>query len=130
MKKLLSTLFVLAVFSLIYVQAQSNSSNMQLNNLKIDTAFVVQKTDSLAVSILKTFDMNSMRQSGVPLSIEHYDKTISYNADQNNALVSYSFNKMKFYGPTGSGIIIKEDKYPYRFDIIHDLKENNTYRRY
>jgi hypothetical protein len=127
MKNLLTILFAITISVTAFGQVQSNSNNMKINNAKIDTAIVIQKADSLAASILKTYDENSMRQTGVPLAIEHYDKTISFNVDQNNVLVSYSFNKIKFYGSSGAGIMVKEiDKYPYHFDIIHDSKTNKT----
>ena len=129
MKKLLTILFGITISITTYGQAQSNSNNIKMNNSKIDTAIVIQKTNSLAVSILKTYNENSRRQTGVPLSIGHYDKTVSFNTDQNNALASYRFNKIKFYGPTGSEIIVKEiDKYPYHFDIVLDLKTNKTHQ--
>lgn len=108
-------------------QAQSNPGNNMTNKTKIDTLFVIQKTDSLAASVLKTYDENSLRQTGVPLSIEHYDKTLYFDPDRNNIFVTYCFNKTKFYGPKSSEIVMKDmDKYPFHFDIILDLKTNIT----
>lgn len=124
----ISTLIIgLCLLSLVS-NAQSND-NGKMEMAKIDTVFVIQKTDSLAALILQTYDENSMRQTGVPLAIEHYDKAISYNADTYNVLVAYSFNKTKFYGPTGAEIIVKGiDKYPFRFDIIYNAKKNTTHQ--
>ncbi len=131
MKKTITILFALILSMTVFAQVPSNSNGEMIDKPKNDTAIVIQKTDSLAVSILKTYDENSKRRTGVPLSIEHYDKAISFNAEQNNVLVSYSFNRVKFFGPTGAEIIVEDiDKYPYCFDIIYDFKTNKTYSQF
>jgi hypothetical protein len=122
---------------LLYSNALNNEQKHKLTSILKDFDLVkmqskyIHKTDSLAVSILKTYDENSKRLTGVPLSIEHYDKIFSFNAEQNNVLVSYSFNKIKFFGPTGIEVIVEDiDKYPYRFDIIYDFETNKAYSQF
>lgn len=70
-----------------------------------------------------------MRQTRIPLTIEHYDKILSFNNDQKDILISYHFNKIKFYGPTGNDVEVKKiDRFPFRFDIIYDSKTKMVYQ--
>jgi hypothetical protein len=113
-----------------FAQIQPITNDKITNQIKIDTAYILRRTDSLATTILKTYDENSLRQTGVPLTIEHFDKISYFQQEQNNALVSYCLNKTKFYGPKSEGIIIKDiDKYPFYFEIVFDLKTNKTEQR-
>ncbi|MDA3798463.1 MAG: hypothetical protein PF692_05205 [Kiritimatiellae bacterium] len=65
----------------------------------------------------------------MPIAVEHYDRSISLMSIQNKIVVSYNFNKITFYGPSGTGIIINDaDKYPFLFDIIIDQKSYEIYK--
>lgn len=125
MKKLLLIIFTMASAIMVFGQVTSNPERKMNYKTGIDTLFVIKKTDSLVTSILKTYDKNSLRQTGVPLSIEHYDKTVYFDPDKNNILVTYCFNKTKFYGPNSSELVVKDiDKYPFHLNICFDMKTN------
>jgi len=125
MKKILLSLFFIAITVSIFGQNESNLCDKLNNKVIVDTSKILIQTDSLAEVLLEKYDEASLRRTGTPIAVEHYDKSISSISGQNKIIVTYRFNKIKFYGPTGSDIIINDsDKYPYLFEIILDKKTN------
>jgi len=128
MKKILFFILLTGVANAIFCQNEAISNDNNKYTAIIDTSGVLIKTDSLAAVQLKKYDEESSRHTGVPIAIEHYDRSISLMPGQDKIVVTYDFNKSKFYGPAGSEFIIHDaDKYPFHFDITMDQKSNNVY---
>lgn len=104
-------IFVGVILSLFPVFLKSQAS--------MNTAHIIIKADSVASDELKKFDDNRGRETGVPLALQHFNKTVSFNEDKSRAYVTYVFDKVKFYGASGSKIKINnEDKFPYHFGVM------------
>ncbi len=128
----MKTPLVIIVFALLLhpVSGISKSipGNINLHSAQPDTSAILQKTDSLAASLLKTWDKNSRRQTGVPLSTGHFDRKIYIREFSNAVIVTYRFSNTKFYGPTGRNIDVPEENYyPFSFDIAYEFDTNECF---
>jgi hypothetical protein len=123
-----TTLLILCFITwLYYTSGMAKVSHGCHNSIftQTDTSAVLQKTDSLTASMLETWDENSGRQTGVPLSLEHYNRNI-YDAQGNNAVnVNYCFNKTKKFGTNRKNIDFPgENHFPYKFVIVYEKDTN------
>lgn len=127
MKTLLTLLFAVTLSVSTLTQAQTSSNSEILIDRKIDTAFVNQKADSLASLILKEYDENSLRRSGVPIHVSHFDKVLTSIEMNKMVVVAYHFNQQKFYGENWTSIeILNSNEFPYSFNLVYDLVSQKT----
>lgn len=95
----------------------------QTLNVPADTAAMIKCTDSLAAVMLKAYDENSQRQTGLPRMVEHFSKNFQYNEDKKLFVVNYAFSLQKFYGTGYNGEVVElSTGFPDRFSIVYDMK--------
>jgi len=123
------TLFVISFYSFVNINGHQIKNNyMEKNNQSpVDTLAIIYITDSIAAIELKKYDEQSLRETGVPISLCHFDKTLS--ADKKNTIftVLYNFNQQKFYGKNWKQTEIpNSNRFPYRFSIDYNLTTKKT----
>lgn len=106
-------LILTVAFNWMVVHGQTN---------KIDTPHIFHITDSIATIELEKYDEKSNRQTGVPRSVQHFDKTIVIDEANRYFLVNYTFNRQKFYAENRKQeTYLKSTGFPDVFNISYDL---------